>query len=387
MRARSRPTAWRIAATLASLSAMSVSRAGDSWFATSIVSYQPAPGQFVNSLQYSDPSRALGTPTGGGTVNPDNTGVVTLGGFGGSIVLGFDRPILNKANNPMGLDFIIFGNASYVSGNPNRRFAECAIVEVSHDANNNGLADDAWYLIPGSHLTDPYPASLYSVTWDNDAADPTHPPALPSWLPPGTPTLPPVFVWSTTAYRLPAALFGATAVLVNPNGLDALTEGIWGYADHTPTLLLGDLTGDNQIDDFDIAPADFYTNPDDPTIVGISQGSGGGDAFDIAWAIDAATGLPAALVSIDFIRITNPVSALLGPVGEWSAEIDAVAIVRPLANPPNPADFDNNGTIGVPDIFAFLSAWFANDQRTDLDGVPGVGVPDIFAFLSLWFAT
>jgi hypothetical protein len=51
-----------------------------------------------------------------------------------------------------------------------------------------------------------------------------------------------------------------------------------------------------------------------------------------------------------------------------------------------PADFDNNGTTNVPDIFAFLSAWFAQDPAADFDGVPGITVPDIFAFLSAWFA-
>lgn len=56
-----------------------------------------------------------------------------------------------------------------------------------------------------------------------------------------------------------------------------------------------------------------------------------------------------------------------------------------------PADFDGDGQIAVPDIFAFLSAWFAGPEsasawRTDFDGSCGVGVPDIFAFLSAWFA-
>jgi len=51
-----------------------------------------------------------------------------------------------------------------------------------------------------------------------------------------------------------------------------------------------------------------------------------------------------------------------------------------------PADFDLNGTVAVPDIFAFLSAWFAQDPRANYDGVAGITVPDIFAFLSLWFA-
>ncbi len=54
--------------------------------------------------------------------------------------------------------------------------------------------------------------------------------------------------------------------------------------------------------------------------------------------------------------------------------------------PSCPADFDENGDVEVPDIFAFLSAWFASDPSAEFDGVPGIAVPDIFAFLSLWFA-
>ena len=50
------------------------------------------------------------------------------------------------------------------------------------------------------------------------------------------------------------------------------------------------------------------------------------------------------------------------------------------------ADFDGDGTIAVPDIFAFLSAWFAQDPAAEFDGTPGITVPDIFAFLSAWFA-
>ncbi|MBY0261625.1 MAG: hypothetical protein K2Q20_04745, partial [Phycisphaerales bacterium] len=49
------------------------------------------------------------------------------------------------------------------------------------------------------------------------------------------------------------------------------------------------------------------------------------------------------------------------------------------------ADFDQSGVRDVSDIFAFLSAWFANDPRADLDG-NGRNVQDIFSFLSLWFA-
>jgi len=40
----------------------------------------------------------------------------------------------------------------------------------------------------------------------------------------------------------------------------------------------------------------------------------------------------------------------------------------------------------VPDIFAFLSVWFAQDEAADINGDSSITVPDIFAFLSLWFA-
>ncbi len=52
----------------------------------------------------------------------------------------------------------------------------------------------------------------------------------------------------------------------------------------------------------------------------------------------------------------------------------------------NPADFNGDGVVSVPDIFAFLSAYFAQDMRADIDGNGLITVPDIFAFLSLYFS-
>jgi hypothetical protein len=51
-----------------------------------------------------------------------------------------------------------------------------------------------------------------------------------------------------------------------------------------------------------------------------------------------------------------------------------------------PADFDNSGAVAVPDIFAFLAAWFAQGQGADFDNNGIIAVPDIFAFLAAWFA-
>jgi len=50
------------------------------------------------------------------------------------------------------------------------------------------------------------------------------------------------------------------------------------------------------------------------------------------------------------------------------------------------ADFDGDGLPGVPDIFAFLAAWFATEPAADIDLDGTTNVPDIFAFLGAWFA-
>ncbi len=55
--------------------------------------------------------------------------------------------------------------------------------------------------------------------------------------------------------------------------------------------------------------------------------------------------------------------------------------------PPCRADFDQNGVVAVPDIFAFLSAWFGQAGTADFDNNGLIQVPDIFAFLSAWFAS
>lgn len=354
--------------------------AAQSPFATRVMAYDPAPGSFVNSALYNDPARALGAPVGGGPSTPDNTKCVTLGGFGGSITLGFDQSIVNlepSVTNPRGCDLIVFGNAFYVGGDPSRRFAEAATIEVSRDDNANGLADDAWYLIRGAHSGAPGTApALVTTSWDDDTTDATHPPAIAAWLPPGR-----VGVWTTSAYALPGATYNGP-VVVNPFGGDAPEDGVWGYADCTPALSLGDLNADGFIDDGvdDAAiPAErFYRWPDDPMSAGVWALSCGGDAVDLSWAV-SASGAPANLGRADFVRITTAVDRMSPVFAEASAEISGVAIVRPrlLADlvqvggawPPD-------GQLTLDDILAFVDAYIEEAALADLVSVGGALPPD-----------
>lgn len=354
--------------------------AAPSPFATRVIAYDPAPGSFVNNPLHNDPSRALGAPVGGGPGTPDNGKCVTLGGFGGSITLGFDRPIMNlepSVTNPRGCDLIVFGNAFYAGGDPARRFAEAATIEVSRDDNGNGVADDVWYLIRGAHSGLPgTPPVLVTKAWDDDIADTMHPPASVSWLPPGK-----AGVWTTSAHVLPVAPYSGP-VVVNPLGEGSLDDGVWGYADCTPVLALGDLNADGFIDegvDDAAIPAErFYGWPDDPMTTGVWAMSCGGDAVDLSWAV-TADGAPALLDRADFVRITTAVDRVSAVFAEASAEVSGVSIVRPrlLADVVQVGGaWPPDGQLTLDDILAFVNAYVDEEALADLVSVGGALPPD-----------
>lgn len=331
-------------------------------FASVVVDYLPAPGQFVNNPLFNDPSRGLGPPIGGGTTTPDNTKLVTLGGFGGSITLGFDETVLDDPLNPRGLDAIVFSNATWVAGDPTRRFAEAATIEISRDVNGNGIADDSWFVVRSSSLPAAPADAQRAQMWDASGATLT-PPEDVRWYP-NAAFFPKIGAsYETSAFEAPVEFAGS--VLDHPGGAGAVLEAYFGYAELSPTLLLGDLSGadggvfDNSLadleDDAAIDPGIFYTTPDDPFVVGIDSGSGGGDAFDIAWAVDPATGASANLDGFDFIRITTAIDAINAPFGEKSAEVAAVSDVRCL--PARAEDFNADGRINALDLAIVLGAW------------------------------
>ncbi|MEA3222698.1 MAG: PKD domain-containing protein, partial [Thermodesulfobacteriota bacterium] len=247
-------------------------------FATEVIDYSPAPGQFIDNPQFNDPDRALGPPVGGGLGQGDTTSQVSLGGFGGYIILKFDHWVMDNPENlenPLGLDFIVFGNA--FGG-----WVEPGVVEISDDPKVEEDPDQArWYLIPGTAMEPPYELV------EKDYGEPYG-----------------VF----SAYQIPPE-----TGYVNPD----TGEVNWGYADFSPVMALPEGAD----------PAVFYTNPDNPYIIGTDEGSCGGDAFDIAWALDPKTGKSAGLEGFQYIKITTGVDYYSETLGEISTEVDAVADV------------------------------------------------------------
>ncbi|TVQ34246.1 MAG: hypothetical protein EA376_00370 [Phycisphaeraceae bacterium] len=387
---RSRPA--RVSLVLGGLLAVgggaSDGRAGD--FASEVVEYAPAPGQFINNAQFNDPTKALGAPVGAGTIEGDLTKIVSLGGFGGSITLRFSETVWDDPRNPMGLDFIVFGNAFWLNGVPTQRSGEAAVIEIARDVNGDG-APGTWYVIPGSSMASPPMKAHRERMWTRGSGS-SHAPAHPAWYPgethyPGFPD-----DYTTATYELDAELIpsGPFAVIENPNGPSAQEEAHWGYGDLSPALRLGDLTGNNVVDAPGMDPADFYTVPDDPFLVGIMPGSGGGDAFDIAWAVDPATGAPANLDGFDFIRISTGLDALMGPggvLGELSVEVGGVARVR-RAGPS--ADLNGDGVVNAQDLGVLLGSWGVCPAdalcAADINGDGVVNAQDLGELLGQWGA-
>lgn len=344
-----RRTAITSAVLLGALAGAGV-RGGD--FASEVVEYRPAPGQFINGPVHHDPSDALGAPIGGGLSAPDNSKVVSLGGFGGSITLRFAHTVLDDPCNPFGLDAIVFANSFWSGGNPSNPSREPGVIEISLDANANGLADDPWFVIAGTLLPAIPDDAAAMRQWDNDPGSPT-PPADTSWYPDDSihDFVPPGF---PSSYATSGWLLASGSLVV-------------GHADASPVLLLGDQDADDAVDDPGADPAGFYTRPDNPWASGVTPGSGGGDAFDIAWAVDPATGEPARLPGFDFIRLSTGRDALMPPLGEVSTEVGGVSDVRGDALF---FDVDSSGTTDAEDLYAW------HGSPTDLSGEGAIDAHD-----------
>jgi hypothetical protein len=124
-------------------------------YLSGVFDYLPAPGQFVNELpKYveGDTRETMITKASKELVGED-ANMITLGGWGGYVVVGFDHTIVNVAGRK---DFRILGNAFGANANPrpNAPFGgscEPGIIMVAYDKNKNGKPDeDEWYEIKGS---------------------------------------------------------------------------------------------------------------------------------------------------------------------------------------------------------------------------------------------
>lgn len=128
--------------------------ATNSRYSTKVYEFLAAPGQFVNE-GYSAHTMDEAITYAQGRL--DAKQYVSLGGFGGYIVVGFDHSIPNTGKYK-GYDFAIMGNSFKGSSEP-------GIVWVMQDENGNGLPDDNWYELRGSETGKEGTIQDYEVTY------------------------------------------------------------------------------------------------------------------------------------------------------------------------------------------------------------------------------
>lgn len=275
-------------------------------FASGVYDYLPAPGQYTNA-------DFIGTPAAANSLVGNNRGLVSLGAYGGSITLQFASGIKNDPNNPYGVDFTVFGNAT-------QTWSEPGIIQVMKDENKNGIPDDTWYEISGSDHYWESTTSDYEITYQNSGLKTA---TNIQWTDNhGINGIIPENSFHRQSYYPQADLFPFVSPdklilsgtrlngqidLSNPGVVNSWRRA-FGYADNTPVLSFSEKLPDNP-----------YTSE--------IEGSGG-DAIDIDWAV-ANDGNHVKLDEIHFIRIYTGMNALAGWLGEISTEITGIRDVEP----------------------------------------------------------
>lgn len=256
-----------------------------------VYAFLAAPGQFVNE-GYSASTMEEACAYAEGQMKKG--GYVSLGAFGGYIVVGFDHSVDCSGD----YDLAIGGNSFEGSSEP-------GIVWVMQDENGDGLPNDTWYELKGSETGKAETLQDYAVTYyrprgigmevqwtdnlgnsgtvDYLSAYHRQDSYYPAWV-------------EAESYTLRGTCLKARNYDQSGNGTYWVNEAYdWGYADN-------------------YSPIDRLT--DDP-----NAGAGvNANHFRISDAV-AFDGTPANLKYIDFVKVQTGVQAKSGWLGELSTEV------------------------------------------------------------------
>lgn len=264
-----------------------------------IYEFVPAPGQFVNELNTAGFTTDITTHTKAieyAYNRLEKKSYVSLGSFGGYIIIGFDHSILKSG---MEYDFAIQGNAF---NSDNGASNEPGIVYVMQDTNGNGLPDDEWYELKASETGASTTNQFYEVTYYRPDPYMSTP-----WIDSEgmSGRIEYLVQYHNQEYYYPAWIESGSYTLrgtkIRSNNTVDLTTGFWannafdwGYVDN---IGIDNLVG-----------ADSWT------------GAGQRNGFKISNAI-LPDGTPIELSHIDFIKVQTGVMAQSGALGENSTEV------------------------------------------------------------------
>ena len=255
-----------------------------------VFEYTPAPGQFINETKTSGFDGTQTTPAKAVEYAENRLQkrlFVSLGGFGGYIVVGFDHDVQNSPQ----YDFAVESNAFDGSSEP-------AVVWVMKDENENGQPDDTWYELAGSETGKAETIQNYAVTYHR----PTAPKMAVQWSDNqgNHGEISYLEDYHNQDHYYPAWIqedsYTLTGTCLKARSYDDSGDGShwinpyfdWGYADNS-------------------SPEDF--NRQDRT-----------NRFDISNAIDA-NGAKVELEHINFVKVQCAINFQCGWIGEVSTEV------------------------------------------------------------------
>jgi hypothetical protein len=399
-----KPMRNSLLAVLATVTALTMW--GNHPWLTRVYEYRPAPGQFVNTM----PVARVGEPVDsvvarcraaicghvdtisqsfhGQIITRIDTvwagGMITLGGYGGYVIVGFDHPVVNSHS----WDFDILGNAFYSDRMVSGGSCEPGIVMVGVDSDGDGVPSpgDQWYELAGSDYDHPMTQHDYQITYyrpdeskprvpstsDPNLIDTTYirwtsndvnPDSTGGYMSRNKYHMQPYWpLWLQGEETLTFAGAKLRCNAVDIGGNDGNAYFVqynlpWGYADNLPN------------------------NPShQPDVEGYNPG------FKIDWAVDEH-GRHVSLTHIDFIKVYNAVNQYCGWIGETSTEVAGAVDFHPDAEVPQAlaGDVNGDGEVNINDVNALLDLIVDGGfiPVADVNGDGEVGISDINAVIGI----
>lgn len=302
------------------LAGLAIQAQTNSPYVKRVFEYRPAPGQFVNELPEYEQGDTPATMAAKAedALKDNNQVMITLGGYGGYVVVGFDHSIVNVPNQS---DFQVLGNAFWSNTNPNPNVskragnAEPGIVVVSVDENKNGLPDDTWYELAGSEYTKPETIKNYQITYYKPDENKIK-----------TPDNSYSFLNDTTYVRWTTNGYGSGYVYRNTFHAQPYYPR-WISTDEIH--FTGTKLANNYVDES--GTGSYFVQYSYPW--GYADNAPNSDEMskmNIEWAVNA-DGNPVHLPAVDFIKIYTGVNQYCGWLGETSTEILGVTDLHPEA--------------------------------------------------------
>ncbi|WP_374173603.1 cell surface protein [Flavobacterium tructae] len=274
-------------------------------YISNVLEFRPGVGQFTNELPLYAPGNTESNLINAAkkSLVGSNASMISLGGFGGYVVFGFDHTIPNGN----GRDFKILGNAFWANDTKETRSGSCepGIILVAYDKNKNGKPDeDEWYEIAGSEYFKSTTVKNYSVTYFKPDANKQ--------------AVAGQDFWQTDVQYIKWEDNQGNSGYKTKNGFHEQSYYPLWILDASYTLK-GTRIKDNYYDQsgtgnywvgtgFDFGYADNAPNGDE------------GSNIDISWAVDK-NGKYVKLPGIDFVKIHTAINQEAGWLGEVSTDV------------------------------------------------------------------